>query len=169
MALIECPKCGKQISDLANVCVSCGYQLKKPEKTTVENPAPENCDSTATGPAAPFPSGGNSSANRKKWTIIGIAVAVVAAIALLLILTLPGDRETNPPASAPENTESATATPEPPATETPAPVTAAPEMPVPETPVPETTVSENTVLVNNVLENSIPAISRSRTGCFWTV
>jgi predicted amidophosphoribosyltransferase len=29
MALIKCPECGKQISDKADVCIGCGYPIKK--------------------------------------------------------------------------------------------------------------------------------------------
>ncbi len=35
MALIECPQCGKQVSDTAELCVHCGAVLKEP-------PAPKN-------------------------------------------------------------------------------------------------------------------------------
>ena len=29
MALIECPECGKEISDTAKICPECGYKIKK--------------------------------------------------------------------------------------------------------------------------------------------
>lgn len=29
MALIQCPECGKMISDTSNVCIGCGYKFKK--------------------------------------------------------------------------------------------------------------------------------------------
>ena len=29
MALINCPECGKEISDTCDVCVHCGYKIKK--------------------------------------------------------------------------------------------------------------------------------------------
>lgn len=32
MALIECPECGKEISDTADVCVNCGYLIKTKRK-----------------------------------------------------------------------------------------------------------------------------------------
>ena len=32
MALIKCPECGKEISDKANDCVHCGYQLDTLER-----------------------------------------------------------------------------------------------------------------------------------------
>lgn len=34
MAIINCPECGKEISDTTEVCIHCGYRLKK------EQPAP---------------------------------------------------------------------------------------------------------------------------------
>ncbi len=32
MALINCPECGKEISDLAKYCPNCGFQIKREEK-----------------------------------------------------------------------------------------------------------------------------------------
>lgn len=32
MALIKCPECGKEVSDKADVCPSCGYPIKKVEE-----------------------------------------------------------------------------------------------------------------------------------------
>jgi len=32
VALVECKKCGNQISDKSNKCVNCGYPLKKLKK-----------------------------------------------------------------------------------------------------------------------------------------
>ena len=29
MALINCPECGKEVSDTANLCPHCGYNLKR--------------------------------------------------------------------------------------------------------------------------------------------
>ncbi len=28
MALVKCPECGKEVSDLANACPNCGYGVK---------------------------------------------------------------------------------------------------------------------------------------------
>ena len=33
MALINCPNCGKQISEKAEVCPGCGYAIKKKEES----------------------------------------------------------------------------------------------------------------------------------------
>ena len=35
MALIECPECGKQISDASSKCPSCGYKIPHPERAEV--------------------------------------------------------------------------------------------------------------------------------------
>lgn len=32
MAIINCPECGKEISDRAETCIYCGYPLKEPMK-----------------------------------------------------------------------------------------------------------------------------------------
>lgn len=35
MALIKCPECGKEISDMSETCIHCGYPLKKEKKAVV--------------------------------------------------------------------------------------------------------------------------------------
>lgn len=32
MALIQCPECGKDISDTSDICIHCGFPLEKPKK-----------------------------------------------------------------------------------------------------------------------------------------
>lgn len=34
MSLINCPECGRDVSDMANVCIHCGFPLKKEDATT---------------------------------------------------------------------------------------------------------------------------------------
>ena len=36
MALINCPECGKEISDTADVCIHCGYKLKTKAQSNVQ-------------------------------------------------------------------------------------------------------------------------------------
>jgi hypothetical protein len=100
MALIQCPRCGKEISDLAKICVHCGYSLKAPTNPdaageTAEAPAaPEE---TAAQPQAPAYNGyyaGNpeeavpAKKNMKKWLIIGgAALAVILTVVLIIIFT----------------------------------------------------------------------------------
>ncbi len=108
MALINCPECGKQISDLSSVCIHCGYQLKKtqftaaPVKTPDEAPAPAVPESGPDKPASGFTAPVTiSPESRKKWLIIGCAVALVAVIVLVLVLVLGGNKEETAPAEAP--------------------------------------------------------------------
>lgn len=35
MALIKCPECGKEISDMAEICIHCGYPLHKETKPNI--------------------------------------------------------------------------------------------------------------------------------------
>lgn len=37
MSMIKCPECGKEISDKATSCPSCGYTLKQQENTSTKN------------------------------------------------------------------------------------------------------------------------------------
>lgn len=48
MALIQCPECGKQVSDKAKVCVFCGYPLMDDQshETLLSNPPSSNMIST---------------------------------------------------------------------------------------------------------------------------
>ena len=41
MAMINCPECGKEISDQAASCINCGYPIKQQNEIT-EN----NCENT---------------------------------------------------------------------------------------------------------------------------
>lgn len=79
MAIVSCPKCGKQISDKAIVCPNCGTGFAQSEQTGNVNPAQYQ-------PASPV----NQSApknNNKPIVIIGVIIAVllVALIAVLLL------------------------------------------------------------------------------------
>ncbi len=118
MALINCPECGKQISDLANVCIHCGYQLKQPPKQAPAPAAAPLSDIPAAPQAAapsPFPtSGGRLSidADRKKKIIIIAAAAAVLIIALVLILVLTGNKDKDK-GTASESTSAAAVTAQP--------------------------------------------------------
>ena len=61
MAIINCPECGKEVSDTATCCVHCGYNLKK-----------------------------NSGLQKKKKYLIicGLAALAVAAILIFIVLNL---------------------------------------------------------------------------------
>ena len=63
MSLVPCNKCGKMISDLANVCPNCGTIIVKPESQTIKN--------------------NNRKNKNKKILIIGGIVATILVIMLL--------------------------------------------------------------------------------------
>ena len=114
MALIECPKCGKQISDLAKTCTYCGYSLKEPENPVLAA-APVH-DAAGEGKAVPEKKAKSLfEGDRKIWWILGGAFALMALIALILTLALGGKNNAatgTGDASSPAET-AATATPQP--------------------------------------------------------
>lgn len=97
MALINCPECGKEVSDQADVCIHCGYPLKKltaktPEQTSIKA-APVN-NTVRQVPPPPVVNNNKQDfrtpyqkrvAGRKKALIIG-------AVAGFLIFILLGQR-----------------------------------------------------------------------------
>ena len=119
MALIHCPECGKEISDTAKFCVNCGFTIQKylaqqaaqqaeaqrraaqaekdaqkraaraekaaqREAASAEMEAQKQAEAAEAGTEA-----GQTKQGRKKWIIIGGAIALVAIIAIVLILVLP--------------------------------------------------------------------------------
>lgn len=94
MALINCPGCGKQISDLANTCVHCGYQLKEPKPEAAAAPEAAGFGEPAAAPseAPAVPKKVLSPAEKKKRLIIIGAAAAVVVIAVVLIIVL-GDKK----------------------------------------------------------------------------
>ena len=105
MALINCPGCGKQISDLASVCTYCGYHLKEPQNGSEALPAAE--EPAAAAPAAAdetkaCPKGSFKTlfeGDRKLWWIIGGAVLLMA---ILTIILTSGKKSEPSSAGAPE-------------------------------------------------------------------
>ena len=97
MALINCPGCGKQISDLANTCVHCGYQLKEPRQEAAADETAADFGEPAVAPApssAPaVPKKVLSPAEKKKRLIIIGAAAAVVVIAVVLIIVLGGKKD----------------------------------------------------------------------------
>ena len=52
MALIHCPECGKEVSDLAAACIHCGYPLRAADLPVryaliLEDPGPDPCKTAA--------------------------------------------------------------------------------------------------------------------------
>ena len=88
MALISCPQCGKQISDKAEKCPGCQYEMKK--KNTVKC---SECGNDIPADVKVCPLCGcpletheesEKKSNKKLWIIASIAVVVIiASIALL--------------------------------------------------------------------------------------
>ena len=103
MALIDCPQCGKQISDLSSKCIHCGYQLKQPA------PAPEAAEPAAPVPVSPAWDEGVpapeqpaakpplSPEKKKRFIIIGAiaAAVVIIAVVLIIVLTSGGKKDTS--------------------------------------------------------------------------
>ena len=103
MALINCPECGKEISDKAKDCIHCGYPLdsvksesisvltkntdEDSDKTVHINTCTENVSKTTTSETK----GSNSKDffNRYKKPIIACLVGVVAIVLLIVLVTKP--------------------------------------------------------------------------------
>ena len=93
MALINCPECGKDVSDTAKTCPNCGYSVQKwvkqqrKEATSVKQEVHSivtDNDGLSDEPKKPrLPAG------RKKWFLIGGGIVLAAVIALVIILLLP--------------------------------------------------------------------------------
>ncbi|WP_026489154.1 zinc ribbon domain-containing protein [Butyrivibrio sp. XBB1001] len=100
MAIIKCPECGQDVSDIAAVCVHCGYPLKaeekkieesRPEEVKTELTCPE-CGQVikaedVTCPQCGFPLKKNTKPKGITLAIVGgaVAIAVCAVVALLYL------------------------------------------------------------------------------------
>lgn len=101
MALINCPNCGKTISDKAEVCPHCGMQLLNQTST----PAPDQAPAPAPAPVqnqnptpdpTPYPNQGtgepypqypmNEPVESPKKSNKGLIIGLVAALAALLLI-----------------------------------------------------------------------------------
>lgn len=84
MALIQCPECGKEISDQAASCPHCGYpissKLENEQNIAAEVRLQGNEDAKSGEPLQKKP--GN-----RKWGIILGAVVVIAAVVLFAVTT----------------------------------------------------------------------------------
>lgn len=97
MALINCPECGKEISDTAKICVNCGFTIQKwltqqaaqETKAAREEKAAQKHAAALEKAMAKNPDDPEAVLRRrKKWFIISGAVALAAVIAVVLILVL---------------------------------------------------------------------------------
>jgi uncharacterized membrane protein YvbJ len=70
MAIIKCPECGQDVSDMAQVCIHCGYPLNK-----------ETLDSTKSDEKVSLV---NKLSEKKKF--IGITAGAVIIIVLIFVM-----------------------------------------------------------------------------------
>lgn len=80
MALIKCPECGKEISDMSNICIHCGYPLKD---MTSEDVMSKKITQ-------------NSNGQTHKILFFGM-IALLVIVLLFSILTRSQPKPTNPP------------------------------------------------------------------------
>lgn len=80
MALINCPECGKQISDRSKSCIHCGYPLEAPLE-----PPPTPAAPMVDGEIVPQKSAFPPTPEEKKKTIIKFT-AILAVCVLIIIL-----------------------------------------------------------------------------------
>ena len=74
MALIQCPECGKEISDKAGKCPHCGYPIEK-ESSTTENKITQNETKTVNIDVER-----KNSASKKKVIVLSMAVILCCLI-----------------------------------------------------------------------------------------
>lgn len=88
MALINCPECGKEVSDKAPACPNCGYRINPIDFSALQDP-PRPAAPAAPPPASPAPTDAPKPAPKKcaDWkTIAAAAVLAVALIAIAVVL-----------------------------------------------------------------------------------
>ena len=101
MAMIQCPNCGKQISDKALKCLYCGHELITKEKKICAECGAELAEDAIECPICGCPvnveaanpqqvevTGVKFSKKSKKILISGMAIAIIAAIAIIGIFKL---------------------------------------------------------------------------------
>jgi len=77
MALINCSECGKQISDKAEFCPSCGNPIKQTKETTRPNPAYAQPKRETVYIQQEKKSGGGV------WGFVGILIAIILIIIII--------------------------------------------------------------------------------------
>lgn len=94
MALIKCPECGKDVSDTADVCMNCGFSIRKWMKRRRKEAVWEDSrlESGEAGmPEGPVEQDAQSSKTpvwKNKWFLIGGGVVLAAIIAVVIILVV---------------------------------------------------------------------------------
>lgn len=73
MALIKCPRCGKEISDKATACIHCGMPLKETEQPASPQPLQHTSMESAPPP------------NYLWFSIINIFISLIGGICLCIL------------------------------------------------------------------------------------
>ncbi|MBE6783168.1 MAG: zinc ribbon domain-containing protein [Ruminococcaceae bacterium] len=81
MAIINCPECGKEISDTIESCIHCGFVLKKEDKKTTDE-APEKSDVPEPTKPYYYEEDGKSRGGCGKTALIVLAIVGVLSIIL---------------------------------------------------------------------------------------
>lgn len=84
MAMINCPECGKEISDKAPACPNCGHPLKMADPTS----------KMQSGPAK------SAKKPKKKGSCIGGIIVIIAIVAVIAAIGSGGDKEKSEKASS---------------------------------------------------------------------
>ena len=87
MALINCPECGKEVSDKAPACPNCGYRINPIDFSALQDP-PRPAAPAAPPPASPAPTDAPKPAPKKCADWKTIAAAAVLAVALIAIVVV---------------------------------------------------------------------------------
>lgn len=87
MALINCPECGKEVSDKAPACPNCGYRINPIDFSSLQDP-PRPAAPAAPPPAAPAPADVSKLESKRRADWKTIAAAAVLAVALIAIAVL---------------------------------------------------------------------------------
>lgn len=88
MALIQCPECGRSISDRAPICPKCGYPLQEYLNSKAEETQTESTNDTSVQVenSADIQQAPTQKKSKKKLLIAVLAVCVVVVVALGIVL-----------------------------------------------------------------------------------
>ena len=76
MALIQCPECGKEVSDKVKACPHCGYPM---EETSQQSNTPQPVEVTAINLSSKDP-------GKTKRIVIGIVAALCVVLAVVIVV-----------------------------------------------------------------------------------
>lgn len=81
MALIKCPECGKEVSDKAGACPSCGYPIQQKIEISTIN-AKNEMSNEFCGEKQAFEKEQRTSKQKNKFLIIAVAIACLSAVVI---------------------------------------------------------------------------------------